>query len=161
MRETWVQSLGWKDPLAKGMATHSSILAWRIPMDNGVWPLQSMGLQRVRHDWATTYTHTQFYFPKLREAARRRSMEISPSTTKQLRKWRQKSDSEIYVETDNPRIFISKKLLTYSASSHLLGGNIFCSNHHLCILPWQHLMAPGARRPKASFGFKNFLRMPA
>jgi len=37
MRETWVWSLGWEDPLEKGMATHSSILAWRIPMDRGAW----------------------------------------------------------------------------------------------------------------------------
>ena len=37
MQETWVQSLGWEDPMEKGMATHSSILDWRIPMDRGVW----------------------------------------------------------------------------------------------------------------------------
>ena len=37
MRETWVRSLGWEDPLEKGMATHSCILAWRIPMDRGAW----------------------------------------------------------------------------------------------------------------------------
>ena len=37
MRETWVQSLGRKDPLEEGMATHSNILAWRIPMDRGAW----------------------------------------------------------------------------------------------------------------------------
>ena len=37
MQETWVQSLGREDPLEKGMATHSSILAWRIPMDRGAW----------------------------------------------------------------------------------------------------------------------------
>ena len=37
MRETWVPSLGWEDPLEKGMATHSSILAWRIPVDGGAW----------------------------------------------------------------------------------------------------------------------------
>ena len=42
--ETWFQSLGWEDPLEKGNATHSSILAWRTP-----WTVQSMGLQRVRH----------------------------------------------------------------------------------------------------------------
>ena len=35
--ETWVQSLGWEDPLEMGMATHSSIFAWRIPMDRGAW----------------------------------------------------------------------------------------------------------------------------
>ena len=45
MRETWVQSLVWEDPLEKGKATHSSMLAWRIP-----WTIQSMGLQRVRYD---------------------------------------------------------------------------------------------------------------
>ena len=45
MWETWVRSLGWEDPLEKGKATHSSILAWRIP-----WTVQSMGLQRVRHN---------------------------------------------------------------------------------------------------------------
>ena len=44
MRETWVQSLGWEDPLEKGMATHSSILAWRIP-----WTVCSVGSQRVGH----------------------------------------------------------------------------------------------------------------
>ena len=37
MQETWVLSLGWKDPLEKRVATHSSILAWRIPMDRGAW----------------------------------------------------------------------------------------------------------------------------
>ena len=48
--ETWVPSLDWEDPLEEGMTTHSSILAWNIPMDRGAWWLQSMGLQRVRHD---------------------------------------------------------------------------------------------------------------
>ena len=37
MWETWVQSLGWEDPLEEGMATHSSIPAWRMPMDRGAW----------------------------------------------------------------------------------------------------------------------------
>ena len=51
MQETRVQSLAWEDPLEEGMATHSSVLAWRIPMDRGAWwAIQSMGLQRVRHD---------------------------------------------------------------------------------------------------------------
>ena len=49
MRETWVQSLGREDPLEKGMATHASILAWRIPWTEGLGRLQPMGLQRVRH----------------------------------------------------------------------------------------------------------------
>ena len=45
MWETWVPSLGWEDLLEEGMATHSSILAWRIPMDREASWLQSMGLQ--------------------------------------------------------------------------------------------------------------------
>ena len=47
MQETWVQSLGQEDPLEKGIATHSSILAWRIPWIEEPDGLQSMGLQRV------------------------------------------------------------------------------------------------------------------
>ena len=50
MREAWVQSLGWEDPLEKGMVTHSSILAWRIPWIGEPGKLQSMGSQRVRHN---------------------------------------------------------------------------------------------------------------
>ena len=50
MWETWVQSLGQKDPLGKGMATHSSILAWRIPWTEEPDGLQPMESQRVRHD---------------------------------------------------------------------------------------------------------------
>ena len=48
-QETWVLSLGQDDPLEKGMATHSSILAWRIPWTEEPGVLQSMGLQRVGH----------------------------------------------------------------------------------------------------------------
>ena len=50
IQETQVQSLGWEDPLEKGMATHSSILAWRVPQTEEPGGLQSMGLQRVGHD---------------------------------------------------------------------------------------------------------------
>ena len=49
IQETWVRSLGWKDPLEKGMTTHSSILAWRILWTEEPGRLQSMGFQRVRH----------------------------------------------------------------------------------------------------------------
>ena len=57
MRETWVRSLGWEDPLEKEMATHSSILAWGSPWTEEPGGLQSMGLQRVGHDLGTEYTH--------------------------------------------------------------------------------------------------------
>ena len=50
MQETQVRALGWEDPLEKGIATHSSILAWRIPWMEHPDGLQSMGLQRDRHD---------------------------------------------------------------------------------------------------------------
>ena len=49
MRETWVRSLDWEDPLEEGTATHSSILAWRIPMDRGAWQA-TVQENRVRHD---------------------------------------------------------------------------------------------------------------
>ena len=48
--ETWVQSLGWEDLLEKGMATHSNILAWRIPRTEEPGGLQPMGLQRIGHN---------------------------------------------------------------------------------------------------------------
>ena len=65
MWETWVQSLGWEDPLKKGKATHSSVLAWRIP-----WTVLSLGSQRVGHDGVTfTFSLTNFTsaFELLRE----------------------------------------------------------------------------------------------
>ena len=56
MWETWIWSLDWEDPLEKEMATHSSILAQRIPWTEEPGGLQSMGSQRVRHDWVTSLT---------------------------------------------------------------------------------------------------------
>ena len=50
MQEIQVRSLGWEDPLEKGMATHSSLLAWEIPWTEEPGGLQSMGLQRVGHN---------------------------------------------------------------------------------------------------------------
>ena len=58
-QETWVQSLGWKDPLKKGRTTHSSILAWRISWTEEPDRLQSIGSQRVRYNCVTfTLTFT-------------------------------------------------------------------------------------------------------
>ena len=56
MQETWVQSLDQEDPLEKGMATHSSVLAWRIPWTEEPGRLRFLGSQRVGHDWVTN-TH--------------------------------------------------------------------------------------------------------
>ena len=68
MQETIVWSLCWEDPLEKEMASHSSILAWRIPWTEKPGGLQSTGLQRVGHDWATSFHFTltkpdQLFFP--------------------------------------------------------------------------------------------------
>ena len=62
MQETWIQSLGWEDPQGNGMATHSSILSWGIPWTEEPGGLQSIGLQRVGHDWVT---NTNFYTLRL------------------------------------------------------------------------------------------------
>ena len=59
MPETQVRPLGWEDPLEKEMTTHASIFAWRIPWTEEPGRLQSMGLQRVRHNWvANAFTFT-------------------------------------------------------------------------------------------------------
>ena len=64
MQQTWIRSLSWEDPLEEGMATHSNILAWRIQWTEDPGGLQSMELQRVRHNWATnTHTHTHTHTP--------------------------------------------------------------------------------------------------
>ena len=63
MWETWVWSLDWEDPLEAGMATHTSILAWRIPMERGTW--RALGSQRVRHDWVTKHSTTQHWLTDL------------------------------------------------------------------------------------------------
>ena len=58
MQETWVQSLGWEDPLEKGKATHSRILAWRIP-----WTIYAMGLQsQVQLSDFHFHFHSLFFF---------------------------------------------------------------------------------------------------
>ena len=60
MQETWVQSLGWEDPLEWAWQPTLSILAWRIPWTEQSGGLESMGSQRVGHDWATNVL-TEFY----------------------------------------------------------------------------------------------------
>ena len=60
IRETWVWSLSWEDPLEKVTSTHSGTLAWKIPWMEKPARLQSMGSQRVGQDWPTTFTFTFF-----------------------------------------------------------------------------------------------------
>ena len=63
MQKTWVQSLGQEDPLEKGMATHSSILAWKTQWTEEPGGLQSTGSQRVRYDLVTNSTNTPKHSP--------------------------------------------------------------------------------------------------
>ena len=62
MQETWVRSLGGEHSLEKEIATHSSTLAWKIPWTEEPGRLQSMGLQRVGHDWVTSHTQSMLWF---------------------------------------------------------------------------------------------------
>ena len=88
----WVQSLGWEYPLEKGMATHPSILAWRIPWTEETGGLQSIGSQRVRHDWsdlahtpATTKDPGSEAIPSATTKTRRSQISIFKKTYFQIR----------------------------------------------------------------------------
>ena len=77
-QETWVRSLGWEDPLGEEMATHSSILAWRIPWTEEPGGLPSKGSQRVRYNWAQ-------HSPVLSHSLHRPSSPLLTNTT--FRHW--------------------------------------------------------------------------
>ena len=62
MWENWVRSLGWKDPLEEGMATHSSILAWRIPMDRGAWWARVHGVAKSQTQLSELSTSVLFMY---------------------------------------------------------------------------------------------------
>ena len=93
MLETQVGSLGQEDPLEKQMATHSSILAWRIPRTEEPARLQSMGSQRVRNDWGTNTIHTMCFT-------------IITCSEKEKRKWTNK----YWVSTQNTMFYIVTNL---------------------------------------------------
>ena len=67
MRETWFHSLGWEDPLKEGMATQSSILAWRIPMDRGAWQATVHRVAKSRTCVQLSTQHTLFFKIKISE----------------------------------------------------------------------------------------------
>ena len=67
-QKTQVWSLGWEDPLEQGIATHSSIFAWKIPQTKEPGWLQSIGSQRVGHDWETFIIHGQIIKKKKKRA---------------------------------------------------------------------------------------------
>ena len=67
MRETWVWSLGWEDPLEEGMATYSSILAWRIPMGRGAWWATVHGITKI-HTWLSDYAQHRTAYLELKKS---------------------------------------------------------------------------------------------
>ena len=62
MRATWVWSLGWEDPREEGMATHSTILAWRIPMDRGAWRATIHRVTKSQTQLVTKHTHLKLFW---------------------------------------------------------------------------------------------------
>ena len=118
MRKTWVRSLGWKDPLEKGMATHSSTLAWGIPWTKEPGWLQSLGWKRVRHDWAT------FTFKEKRKDDGKTSLKLygrSPPTPR--RKFIQISFSTLSLRNSLSYSF-HKYLEKYIEKSRLFVGQL-------------------------------------
>ena len=87
MPETWVLSQGWEDPLKKGMATHSSILAWRILWTEEPGRLQSMGSQRVRHDWASFIHFTSLHFMMAKSIKKKISTTVAKRTLDSWEMW--------------------------------------------------------------------------
>ena len=95
MKETHVQSLGWEGPLEKEMATHASILAWRIPWMEKAGELQSTGSQRVRHDFTFTFSGKKICLPMkevqetwVQSLGREDPLEEGMSTHCSIRAWK-------------------------------------------------------------------------
>ena len=70
MQETWVRFLGWEDPLEEGMATHSSVLAWRISMDRGAWWATFHEIAKSQTQLSTTQKHLAYFWNSHQAAAK-------------------------------------------------------------------------------------------
>ena len=123
MQETQVQSLGWEDPLKEGVATHSSILAWRIPWTEEPGRLQSMGSQRVGHDLATK--QQQAYSITLPPNVWKNGKPDFKKKTKM--KWKQQPITDL--ESDPPHV---------TAALHQLGTTVPLPSFTGRLLPGAH-----------------------
>ena len=130
MRETWVRSLDWEDPLEKGMATHPSLLAWRILWTEAPGGLESMGSQRVRHDWVTQ--HSSAHWNNRQTPSREKT--VDPFTGCCL--FSNSHLSPVYLNFfDTP----SPCDLTKTVRQHLSGAEETCTQPFLSSMSWSSL----------------------
>ena len=113
MYETWVRSLGWEDSLEKGMATHSSNPARRIPWTEEPGGLQSMGLQRVVHDWATNTHSGTWTFNK----------KTLPRVSNECSSLRTLLDWSLNTEAEHSLFISSKETLVCPSVNHFLASH--------------------------------------
>ena len=144
MLETCVQPLGWKDSLKKGKATHSSILAWRIP-----WTVLSIASQRVGHDWVTfIYTHVPLTSKYWSAPDLVTFLVISHSFITINTTWY--SDASKFISVFSFQNLLFVYLCLVWMSSQILKFNMvhshnwnalchqICFSHVLCVNEWRH-----------------------
>ena len=151
----WIQSLVWEDPLEKGMATYSSILAWRIPWTELPGWLQSMGSQRVGHDWVTnTFTFT---FHRLR----RMGLVINKQLLKEFAHWPISDKENVYVSWVKIMLYIIKIVMhtgedgaTYDAKAVLSVMMRLVSRNEFKEQPVSSVQWPGPWNPAGGCSWK-------
>ena len=111
VQETWVLSLGWEEPLEEDMATHSSILAWRIPWTEEPGGLQSMASERVGHDWVTkpSTAHISLYIDVcVCVCVRKREREQARENESERRREREREREKVPRELDRMNRLLKK-----------------------------------------------------
>ena len=148
MQVTQVRPLGQEDPLKKGMATHSSVLAWRIPLTEEPGGLQSMGSQRVRHDWVTNTFTFKARIPSRSECA------FDESGSEQTSVFSVQGDTQSVLHCPQATIKAGGDQSPESPSGQQKGccqhkeqedhGNLPTSQEHVCCT-WARALAPMPR----------------
>ena len=129
MQETWVQSLGWEDLLEKGVAIHSSILAWRIPWREKPGWLYSMESQGVGHNWVTN-TSLLFIFPGWLSG---KESPANPGDCSRVR-YDLVTEQTLFAWNVQPRfLLIGYKSTPNNTSNMTRGGNFWTASHILLI----------------------------
>ena len=146
-QETWVPSLGREDPLEKEIATHSSILAWRIPWTEEPGGLQSMGLQRVRHNWVTN-TYYLCCHHALCETGLWNKVILQGTQTSLLLFWKSRSNvKKCFVLERAPQIGPCTQDLTHLGVSALFRARVIKKTlTHASHVPLGFFLMTGSRR---------------